>query len=146
LSNELSSKAQKTEMEERMTNTRSTLNESATQEMSTFHKNIIGRYRLLSHGTYNFEGEFTPTSEFISGELIYAGEGYLSVIIFFNRDTQENRKFLAYSGLYEMTSPNEVIHKISICSKTNRNSTSENRNYKLIDNFLFLSCPLEESS
>jgi hypothetical protein len=106
---------------------------------------LIGRYKLLSHGTYNLEGEFTPTSDFLSGELIYAGEGYLLVLIFFNNDTQEKRKFLAYSGLYEISGFDEVIHKINICSQTKRNSTIEIRGYRLRDNFLFLSCLLEDN-
>jgi hypothetical protein len=106
---------------------------------------IVGRYKLLSHGTFDQFGVFNQTSDFLRGELIYSGEGYLSVLIFFNEDNDSNRKFLAYSGIYEIISTDEVIHKVNICSETKRNSSSENRDYKLIDNFLFLSCPLEDN-
>lgn len=110
--------------------------------MGTFQNNLIGRYKLLSHGTY-LNGDFTPTSTFLKGEFIYSSEGYLSVLIFFNEDSETPRKFLAYSGNYEITSDIEVIHKINICSNSKKNGTQEPRNYRFVDNFLFLSCPLD---
>ncbi|MBC7540185.1 MAG: lipocalin-like domain-containing protein [Bacteriovorax sp.] len=104
---------------------------------------LVGNYKLLSHGTYNRSGEFTPTSQYLKGELIYSSEGYLSVLIFFNEDSEIPRKFLAYSGNYEITGDSEVIHKINICSNSKKNRTQESRNYRFIDNFLFLSCTLD---
>lgn len=104
---------------------------------------LIGKYKLLTHGTFGQENIFTPTSDYLKGELIYSSEGYLSVIIFFNDDSEIPRKFLGYSGTYKVTSGNEVIHKINICSNSKKDSTEELRNYRLVDNFLFLSCDLD---
>ena len=106
---------------------------------------LVGRYKLLSHGTYNEQGDFTATSSFLKGELIYSSEGYLSVLIFFNEVSELIRRFLAYSGEYEITGPEEIIHKINICSQSNRDATTEIRNYKFVDNYLTLSCDLEEN-
>lgn len=121
-------------------------------KMSTFHKNnnkligkLIGRYKLINHGTYEQNGEYKPTSLFLNGELIYSSEGYLSVLIFFKDDPDANREFLAYSGRYEITSDNEVIHQINICSRSKRNGTQEFRTYKFVEKYLFLSCDLEEN-
>ena len=44
--------------------------------------NLIGRYKLITHGTFDKDGIFTATSNYLKGELIYAGEGNLSVLIF----------------------------------------------------------------
>jgi hypothetical protein len=119
--------------------------------MTTFHKNnnpLIGRYKLIDHGIYEQNGVYNPTSTFLKGELIYSSEGYLSVLIFFKDDPDTNREFLAYSGRYKITSINdnngEVIHQINICSRSNRNGTSEDRHYRFVDNYLFLSCDLED--
>lgn len=112
--------------------------------MSTFNNVLIGRYKLVSHGTFTSSGEFSPTSPFLKGELIYSSEGYLSVVIFFNEDSEAPRKFLAYSGHYEITSDDEVIHKMSICSNSKKDGTQELRNFKFENDFLFLSCELGE--
>lgn len=105
---------------------------------------LIGRYSLLSHGTFDQSGHFNPTSSFLKGELIYSGNGNLSVLIFFKDDPETNQEFLAYSGNYEITGPDEVIHKISICSKSKRNNSDEKRNYQIERDCLILSCDIED--
>lgn len=104
--------------------------------------NLIGRYKLIDHGTYDNDGSFTPTSNYLKGELIYSSEGYLSVLIFFNEDSETPRKFLAYSGKYEITGIDGILHKINICSNSKRDGTDEFRNYRFENNILFLSCEL----
>jgi Lipocalin-like domain len=106
---------------------------------------LIGRYKLISHGTYEKNGDFTQTSSFLKGELIYSSEGFLSVLIFFNEDNEVPRKFLAYSGSYEIISEKEIVHKIRICNQTKRDQSSEKRTFKLIDKTLILSVDLEEN-
>ncbi|MBC7539016.1 MAG: lipocalin-like domain-containing protein [Bacteriovorax sp.] len=58
---------------------------------------------------------------------MYSGEGYLSALIFFNEDSETPRKFLAYSGTFEITGADEVIHKINICSNSKKNGTQKRR-------------------
>ena len=106
---------------------------------------LIGHYKLISHGTYENNGVFTPTSPFLKGELIYSGEGYLSVLIFFNEDNEVPRRFLAYSGTYEILNEDEIVHKIRICNQTKRDQSNEKRTFKLIDMTLILSVDLEEN-
>jgi hypothetical protein len=105
--------------------------------------NLIGRYKLVTHGTYK-KAKFVPTSLFLKGELSYSIEGHLSVLIFFNEDQESPRMFLAYSGTYEITSSHEVVHKIHICSNSKKDKSIEMRNYKKVDEFLFLTIQLEE--
>jgi hypothetical protein len=109
---------------------------------------LIGRYKLINHGTYEENGDYKPTSAFLSGELICSSEGFLSVLIFIKDDPEANKEFLAYSGRFEIKSINGttgvVVHHINICSRSKRNGTSENRIYKFVENNLFLTCDLED--
>ena len=112
--------------------------------MTNFENKLTGRYKLITHGTFDKDGIFTATSNYLKGELIYAGEGNLSVLIFFNEDHEVPRRFLAYSGIYEITSIDQVIHKINICSNSKRDKSDELRNFRFEKNYLFLSCDLED--
>lgn len=88
---------------------------------------VEGKYRLLRHGTFNRAGEFIPTSTYLQGELIYSSEKFLSVLILFNPSITSEKDFLAYTGTYEISSHDQIIHHISLCSQSNRNGTSEAR-------------------
>jgi len=114
-----------------------------------YYKGLImnvlnGRYKLISHGIFDCDGVFHPTSPYLKGELIYSSEGYLSVQIYFQEDPKSNRDFLTYSGNYVVSSSVELLHNISICSQIHRNSTVEKRNYRFEDNILFLSLVFED--
>lgn len=105
---------------------------------------LIGRYKLISHGIYDQAAHFKETSAYLNGELIYSNNGYLSVLIFFKNDPESNRDFLAYSGTYEIVGPKEIIHKINICSQSKRNNSDEKRDYQIENDFLILSCEIED--
>ena len=98
---------------------------------------VVGRYRLVSHGTYK-EDNFFPTSSFLQGELIYSYDGYLSVLIFFKQTVTSEKDFLAYTGTFEQISESEILHKISLCSQSKRNGTVESRTFKESGNRIFL--------
>lgn len=106
-------------------------------------RDLASRYRLVSHGVYNKQSVFAPTSSYLLGELIYSGEGNLSVLIFFKESITSDKDFLAYSGKIEIISENEVIHHISICSQSKRNGTSEKRTLEVTSNGIKLSLPMD---
>jgi hypothetical protein len=108
--------------------------------------NLVGRYRLISHGIYNSEKVFQATSDYLKGELIYSSEHYLSVQIFFKEIFESTRDILAYSGKYEIVSSLVVEHHIEICSQAKKDNTVENRNYRIEENFLFLSISYDDGS
>ncbi len=118
--------------------------------METTVLNLIGRYKLLSHGIIIQGNKFIPTSEYLRGELIYSSDGFLSVIIFFKdtflKDPPSSEKdFLAYSGQYEIVSASKIVHKISICSQGKRDNSEEIRNYRIFEDNLILSSPLADN-
>ena len=109
-------------------------------------QNLIGRYALKSHGTYDSNNNFKRTSDYLKGELIYSETGAMSVIIFFKEVPETNRDFLAYSGTFKILNSKELVHQISICSNPKRDNTNEIRNYLLIENKFKLSVDLGEGS
>lgn len=109
-------------------------------------KNLIGRYKLLSHGIFSSEGTFKPTSPYLKGELIYSSEGFLSVQIFFKNEIEGPRDVLTYSGKYVCTHDCVIEHHIEICSQPKRDQTIEQRNYLLQDDQLTLSVNFEDKS
>lgn len=100
--------------------------------------NLSGVYSLKSHGIFNKQGDFTPTSDYLKGQLRYGSENILSVIILFNESINSLKDILCYSGTYEVYSADEVVHHISMCSDTSRNNTSEIRKFVLEGNTLKL--------
>ena len=101
-------------------------------------KNLVGRYKLISHGVINAENEFQETSPYLKGELIYSSEGFLSVQIFFNEEVLTGKDLLAYSGRYKIISEIEIEHHIEICSQSKRDKSIEKRNYDFKDDILIL--------
>lgn len=106
-------------------------------------QNLVGRYTLKSHGTFDQNRNFQKTSEFLKGELIYSSDSSLSVIIFFKDTPETNRDFLAYSGSFELINDFTIVHKISICSNPNRDRTHEKRTFKISGDQLTLNAELE---
>ncbi len=105
--------------------------------------NVSGSYQLLSHGTYDKAGKFTPTSEYLRGELIYPNDGFVSVLICFNESIKTQKDILAYSGRYEVKTENEIIHHITLCSQLSRSGTSELRKLNFSENKLVLGIDME---
>ena len=104
---------------------------------------LAGRYSLVSHGVYDRNSHFIPTSSYLLGELIYSADGNLSVLIFFKEAINSEKDFLAYTGRVELISVNEVIHHISICSQIKRNGTNENRTLEVTGEGIKLGLSME---
>lgn len=100
---------------------------------------LVGKYRLLSHGTYSSYGEFRPTSSELLGEIKYGNDGSLDVLILLKTDPMLAKEIIGYVGTYEVVSETEVIHRMSVATSAKRCGSSESRNYKIDGNRLFLS-------
>ena len=78
---------------------------------------FIGRYKLLNHGTYSSGGHYTPTSDYLKGEICYAADKSLSVLILFKPEIETKKDILCYVGTYEVISDELLIHKFHLCSQ-----------------------------
>jgi hypothetical protein len=99
---------------------------------------LIGRYSLLKHGTYDQAGDYTPTSDYLKGEINYASDGSLSVLILFQPEIESKKDILSYVGRYEVSSENILFHNITLCSQQARNHSAEKRSYLLKEDKLIL--------
>ena len=90
---------------------------------------LIGRYSLLNHGTYDQDGVYTPTSDYLKGEINYAADGSLSVLILFKSEIETKKDILSYVGRYEVSSDDILFHNITLCSQQTRNNSAEKRTY-----------------
>ena len=103
---------------------------------------IIGRYSLLKHGTYDQAGLYTPTSDYLKGEINYASDGSLSVLILFKPEIETKKDILSYVGRYEVTSEEILYHHITLCSQQTRNNSAEKRTYLFKEGNLILGSEL----
>ncbi len=107
---------------------------------------MIGRYSLLKHGTYDKAGVYTPTSEYLKGEINYASDGSLSVLILFKQEIETKKDILSYVGRYEVTSENILFHNITLCSQQGRNNSAEKRSFLIKEEKLILGSELPNGS
>lgn len=105
---------------------------------------LIGRYLLKSHGSYDLSGGFTVTSGYINGELSYGHGGELSVLILFKEKPQNDLELLCYVGRYQIINEKTISHDITLCNHQSRNNTSELRDFKFTNGTLTLSAPLKD--
>src|SRR4051812_797452 len=103
---------------------------------------LIGQYELVSHGTYDSEGNFSSTSDSLHGCLTYGRDLELFVLIHFADVPDTTKELLSYCGTYEVQSSSIVVHKISLCSQPHRNNTDEIRTYRFENGNLVLSAEL----
>jgi hypothetical protein len=107
---------------------------------------LFGRYSLLKHGTYDQTGLYTPTSDYLNGEINYASDGSLSVLILFKPEIETKKDILSYVGRYEVSSENILFHNITLCSQQARNNSAEKRSYLLKDENLILDSEMPNGS
>ena len=107
---------------------------------------LIGRYSLLKHGTYDQAGVYTPTSDYLNGEINYASDGSISVLILFKPEIETKKDILSYVGRYEVTSENILFHNITLCSQQARNNSAEKRSYLIKEDNLILGSEMPNGS
>ncbi len=65
-------------------------------------EDLFGTWRLVKHGFEKPNGEFVPTGEGLRGQLIYAPDGSVSVLIVIKPDSSNPRDIIAYSGTFSV--------------------------------------------
>lgn len=109
-------------------------------------KSLFGTYTLKKHGTYDRKGYYTPTSNYLKGELSYSSDGSISVLILFRETITSAKDILAYTGKFEVSSEDIIIHHISLCSIQIKNNRSEERKFSLNGSSLKLSVIEKDNS
>ena len=107
---------------------------------------FIGRYSLVNHGTYDTSGVYAPTSDYLKGEINYAADGSLSVLILFKPEIETKKDVLSYVGRYEVASEEVLYHNITLCSQQSRNNSVEKRTYIFKEGDLVLGSELPNGS
>jgi 5-methylcytosine-specific restriction endonuclease McrBC regulatory subunit McrC len=107
------------------------------------HESLIGLWQLISHGTYDSNNIFSPTSQELAGQLIYGSDFSLSVLILFKSEPTAARDVLAYSGRWDLLNEIELNHHIEICNRTERVGNVERRQFEISGQRLFLRAKLD---
>lgn len=93
-------------------------------------QNLIGTYRLLKHGFQKSNGEYVPTSANPRGQLIYAADGSMSVLIIKPDEAKVVEDIIVYSGRWSI-SEKGIFHHVDFSPRASREGGSEIRLYEL---------------
>ena len=105
---------------------------------------LLGCWELISHGRRE-SGIFKPTSDFLSGRLIYETSGAMSVLIALKDHVVTTDDIIAYSGRFSV-SGERVFHHIDVASRSNRVGNSEERLASFNDDDLLLKASAADGS
>lgn len=100
--------------------------------------NLVGTYKLATHGIYDKEGTFTSSSDYLAGELHYGEDGSLTVMILFREKPTALEHILSYVGKFKVISDDEVEHQITLSSSVKLINKTELRKYIKTDTLLKL--------
>ena len=98
---------------------------------------LIGRWRLVRHGHVDPLGNYHPTGERMNGQLIYACDGSMSVLITKVPEPNLASDIIAYSGSFSVAA-GKVLHHIEVSPHPGRLGTTEIRLVSLRGNDLVL--------
>lgn len=98
---------------------------------------LIGAWRLVKHGRFDVEGHYYATDDERSGQLTYAPDGSMSVLITKIPEPTELTHIIAYAGAFTIEG-DKVCHHIKIASNSKRIGTTETRFASLRGNELTL--------
>lgn len=87
---------------------------------------LIGRWGLVQHGRFDSLGNYHPTAEHMNGQLIYASDGSMSVLITKMPEPILTSDIIAYSGSYSVED-GKVLHHIEVSPYPKRLGTTEIR-------------------
>jgi len=74
---------------------------------------LIGSWTLVKHGHFNRSGQYHSTGDQMSGQLIYAPDGSMSVLITKIPKPAQLSDIIAYSGTFSIAG-NKVLHHIRV--------------------------------
>ena len=98
---------------------------------------LIGNWGLVKHGRFDDLGNYHPTAERMTGQLIYASDGSMSVLITKAPEPVLVIDIIAYSGSFSVKG-GKVLHHIKVSPYPKRLSTTEIRLASFRDDDLVL--------
>jgi hypothetical protein len=87
---------------------------------------LIGNWGLVKHGRVDNLGNYHPTAERMNGQLIYAADGSMSVLITKAPEPKLVSDIIAYSGSFSVEG-GKVLHHIKVSPDPKRLNTTEIR-------------------
>jgi len=87
---------------------------------------LIGNWDLVKHGRVDTLGNYHPTAEQMNGQLIYASDGSMSVLITKVPEPVMVSDMIAYSGSFSVEG-GKVLHYIKVSPYPIRLNTTEVR-------------------
>jgi hypothetical protein len=87
---------------------------------------LLGSWMLVKHGHFDPSGQYHSTGDHVTGELIYAADGSMSVLIAKIPEPAQLNDIIAYSGTFSIDD-NVVSHHIKIAADAKRVNTIEPR-------------------
>ncbi len=105
---------------------------------------LVGTWKLVRHGSVNLAGEFTPTTEYHEGQLIYAADGAMSILITLHTDVLKVEEMIAFAGTFSVEGE-KILHHIKVSPKKTRRGTTETRFPKLDGKTLVVTTPPNET-
>ena len=87
---------------------------------------LIGNWRLVKHGRVDYLANYHPTAERMNGQLIYAADGSMSVLITKAPEPKSVSDIIAYSGSFSVED-GKVLHHIRVSPYPRRLNTTEIR-------------------
>lgn len=87
---------------------------------------LIGNWGLVKHGRVDNLGNYHPTAERMNGQLIYAADGSMSVLITKAPEPVLVTDIIAYSGSFSLEG-GKVLHHIKVSPYPHRLNTTEIR-------------------
>jgi len=87
---------------------------------------LLGSWMLVKHGHFDPSGQYHSTGDHVSGELIYAADGSMSVLIAKIPEPAQLNDIIAYSGTFSIAD-NVVSHHIKMAADAKRVNTVEPR-------------------
>jgi hypothetical protein len=87
---------------------------------------LLGSWMLVKHGHFDPSGQYHSTGDHVTGELIYAADGSMSVLIAKIPEPAQLNDIIAYSGTFSIDA-NVVSHHVKVAADSKRANTTEPR-------------------
>lgn len=76
-------------------------------------RRLVGSWNLVKHGRFDANGQYHSTGENMTGQLIYAQDGSMSVLIIKVKAPAQLSDIIAYSGTYSVED-DKVTHHVKV--------------------------------
>lgn len=86
---------------------------SASSAATMLRAHLVGSWVLVKHGHFDRSGQYHSTGGQMRGELIYAPDGSMSVLIMMVPEPAQLSDIIAYSGTFSIDG-NKVLHHIEV--------------------------------